>query len=52
MGEEDLCREVFDEYITRLQEKVKEKERKRDEEKVMKLWHYMNQVESILLKVF
>ncbi|KAH6785058.1 hypothetical protein C2S51_037513 [Perilla frutescens var. frutescens] len=33
MGEEDFCREVFDEYISRLQEKVKEKERKREEEK-------------------
>lgn len=36
MGEEDLCREVFDEYISRLQEKMKEKERKREEEKVIK----------------
>lgn len=37
MGEEDLCREVFDEYISRLQEKAKEKERKREEEKVMQI---------------
>lgn len=37
MGEENLCREVFDEYISRLQEKVKEKERKREEEKVVKI---------------
>ncbi|XP_042061666.1 pre-mRNA-processing protein 40A-like [Salvia splendens] len=36
MGEEDLCREVFDEYISRLQEKMKEKERKREEEKTKK----------------
>ncbi|XP_057776534.1 pre-mRNA-processing protein 40A isoform X2 [Salvia miltiorrhiza] len=35
MGE-DLCREVFDEFISRLQEKVKEKERKREEEKTKK----------------
>ncbi|KAI3460132.1 hypothetical protein Pfo_016795 [Paulownia fortunei] len=36
MGEESFCREIFDEYVSRLQEKVKEKERKRDEEKAKK----------------
>ncbi|KAL1564714.1 pre-mRNA-processing protein 40A-like [Salvia divinorum] len=36
MGEEDLCREVFDEYMSRLQEKMKEKERKREEEMTKK----------------
>ncbi|KAL0366295.1 UNVERIFIED_CONTAM: Pre-processing protein 40A [Sesamum radiatum] len=34
IGEENLCREIFDEYVSRLQEKVKEKERKREEEKI------------------
>ncbi|KAG6409219.1 hypothetical protein SASPL_132253 [Salvia splendens] len=29
----DFCREVFDEYVSRLQERAKEKERKREEEK-------------------
>ncbi|KAM7280753.1 hypothetical protein ACFE04_007887 [Oxalis oulophora] len=33
IGEESLTKEVFEEYITHLQEKAKEKERKRDEEK-------------------
>lgn len=37
MGEESFCKEIFDEYISRLQEKAKEKERKREEEKVMKI---------------
>ncbi|KAK4434333.1 Pre-processing protein 40A [Sesamum alatum] len=36
IGEENLCREIFDEYVLRLQEKVKEKERKREEEKAKK----------------
>ncbi|KAL0322978.1 UNVERIFIED_CONTAM: Pre-processing protein 40A [Sesamum angustifolium] len=36
IGEENLCREIFDEYVSRLQEKVKEKERKREEEKAKK----------------
>lgn len=40
MGEENFCREIFDEYVSRLQEKVKEKERKREEEKVMKIWKH------------
>lgn len=34
--EESLRREIFEEYIGQLQEKVKEKERKREEEKVCK----------------
>ncbi|KAK6116042.1 hypothetical protein DH2020_008311 [Rehmannia glutinosa] len=33
IGEEITCRELFDEYVSRLQEKIKEKERKREEEK-------------------
>ncbi|KAL1534229.1 pre-mRNA-processing protein 40A-like [Salvia divinorum] len=36
IGEEDFCREVFDEYVARLQEKAKDKERKREEEKTKK----------------
>ncbi|PON65555.1 WW domain containing protein [Parasponia andersonii] len=36
IGEESLIREVFEEYITHLQEKAKEKERKREEEKARK----------------
>ncbi|GLJ52312.1 hypothetical protein SUGI_1112710 [Cryptomeria japonica] len=34
ISDESFCREIFDEYIAHLQEKVKEKKRKRDEEKV------------------
>ncbi|KAF8410256.1 hypothetical protein HHK36_002781 [Tetracentron sinense] len=33
IGEESFRREIFEEYITHLQEKAKEKERKREEEK-------------------
>ncbi|XP_059070272.1 uncharacterized protein LOC131049460 isoform X2 [Cryptomeria japonica] len=33
ISDESFCREIFDEYIAHLQEKVKEKKRKRDEEK-------------------
>ncbi|KZV54521.1 pre-mRNA-processing protein 40A-like [Dorcoceras hygrometricum] len=36
IGEESSCREIFDEYVSRLQEKTKEKERKREEEKAKK----------------
>ncbi|XP_075496106.1 pre-mRNA-processing protein 40A isoform X2 [Primulina tabacum] len=36
MGEESFCMEIFDEYVSRLQEKIKEKERKREEEKAKK----------------
>ncbi|KAG6425118.1 hypothetical protein SASPL_115542 [Salvia splendens] len=46
MGEEDLCREVFDEYISRLQEKMKEKERKREEEKDEETTENVDSVES------
>ena len=34
IGEESFAKEVFEEYIVHLQEKAKEKERKREEEKV------------------
>ena len=34
IGEESFAKEVFEEHITHLQEKAKEKERKREEEKV------------------
>lgn len=34
IGEESYCKEIFEEYVERLQEKAKEKERKREEEKV------------------
>ena len=37
IGEESLCMEIFEEYIARLQEKAKEKERKREEEKVFSM---------------
>ncbi|KAG8390973.1 hypothetical protein BUALT_Bualt01G0139400 [Buddleja alternifolia] len=33
IGEESLCKEIFEDYVSRLQERVKEKERKREEEK-------------------
>ncbi|CAI9777197.1 unnamed protein product [Fraxinus pennsylvanica] len=36
IGEESICREIFDEYVRRLQEKAKEKERRREEEKAKK----------------
>ncbi|XP_042506427.1 pre-mRNA-processing protein 40A-like isoform X2 [Macadamia integrifolia] len=36
IGEENFRREVFEEYVTHLQEKAKEKERKREEEKAKK----------------
>lgn len=42
MGEESFCMEIFDEHVSRLQEKIKDKERKREEEKVMKfLIHHL-----------
>jgi len=34
IGDESYGREIFEEYITYLKEKAKEKERKREEEKV------------------
>lgn len=34
IGEESLCREVFEQYISQLKEQAKEHERKRKEEKV------------------
>ncbi|KAJ6344836.1 hypothetical protein OIU76_006382 [Salix suchowensis] len=36
IGEESLSKEIFEEYVTHLQEKAKEKERKREEEKAKK----------------
>ncbi|XP_043713830.1 pre-mRNA-processing protein 40A-like isoform X2 [Telopea speciosissima] len=36
IGEENFRREIFEEYVTRLQEKAREKERKREEEKAKK----------------
>ncbi|OAY23068.1 pre-mRNA-processing protein 40A isoform X2 [Manihot esculenta] len=36
IGEESFSREVFEEYVSHLQEKAKEKERKREEEKAKK----------------
>ncbi|KAI5563702.1 hypothetical protein POPTR_014G013100v4 [Populus trichocarpa] len=36
IGEESLSKEIFEEYVTHLQEKAKEKERKREEEKARK----------------
>ncbi|WCJ35581.1 pre-mRNA-processing protein 40A [Euphorbia peplus] len=36
IGEENLSRDIFEEYVTHLQEKTKEKERKREEEKAKK----------------
>ncbi|KAM7520910.1 hypothetical protein LguiB_019872 [Lonicera macranthoides] len=36
LGEESIARDIFEEYIARLQEKAKEKERKREEEKAKK----------------
>lgn len=36
IGDESVSKGLFEEYITSLQEKAKEKERKRDEEKVLK----------------
>ncbi|CAK7347390.1 unnamed protein product [Dovyalis caffra] len=36
IGDESLSKEIFEEYVTHLQEKAKEKERKREEEKARK----------------
>ncbi|CAN6682305.1 unnamed protein product [Malus baccata var. baccata] len=36
IGEDSVSREIFEEYITNLQERAKEKERKREEEKAKK----------------
>ncbi|GAA0154324.1 hypothetical protein LIER_12340 [Lithospermum erythrorhizon] len=36
IGEESICKELFDEYAARILEKSKEKERKREEEKIKK----------------
>ncbi|XP_065847148.1 pre-mRNA-processing protein 40A isoform X2 [Euphorbia lathyris] len=36
IGEENFSRDIFEEYVTHLQEKAKEKERKREEEKAKK----------------
>lgn len=35
IGEETTLKEIFEEYVARLQEKAKEKERRREEEKVI-----------------
>lgn len=35
IGEESLCREIFDRYIMQLKEQEKEREQKRKEEKVL-----------------
>lgn len=36
IGEESICREIFDEYVTQLKEQAKENERKRKEDKSKK----------------
>ncbi|CAI9115989.1 OLC1v1017023C1 [Oldenlandia corymbosa var. corymbosa] len=36
IGEESICKEIFEDYVTRLLEKSKDKERKREEEKSKK----------------
>lgn len=38
IGDESYSREIFEEYIIYLKEKAKEKERKREEEKVCKFY--------------
>lgn len=35
IGEESICRGIFDEYVVQLKEQAKENERKRKEEKVI-----------------
>ena len=40
LGGETYCRELFEEYIVRLKERFKERERMREEEKVMLLFLY------------
>ena len=47
IGEESLAEEIFEEYVLRLQEKAKEKERKREEEKVTELFNVFS-VSTIL----
>lgn len=37
IGEESFAQEIFEEHVLHLQEKAKEKERKREEEKVTEL---------------
>lgn len=44
IGEESICREIFDEYVTQLKEQAKENERKRKEEKVL-VYHLHNYIE-------
>lgn len=55
VGDEDFGREIFEEYITSLHERAKEKERKREEEKVWLLlsviscgYHYTSLVAKTL----
>lgn len=40
IGEESFAQEIFEEHVLHLQEKAKEKERKREEEKVTALVPY------------
>lgn len=40
IGEETISRAVFEEYVAWLQEKAKEKERRREEEKVIHIIMY------------
>ena len=47
IGEESFAKEIFEEHVLRLQEKAKEKERKREEEKVTELFNVFS-VSTIL----
>lgn len=51
IGEESICREIFDEYVTQLKEQAKENERKRKEEKVL-VNHLHNYIEFYFHTVF
>ena len=38
IGEEGFAKDIFEDYVVKLQEKLKEKDRRRDEEKVTTLY--------------
>lgn len=52
IGDETTLREIFEEYVTRLQEKAKEKERRREEEKVIVHSLYLIVIKLLYFRTF
>lgn len=49
--EESSAREIFEEYVARLQEKARDKERKREEEKVSEFLYYCTEHPLCLVNI-